>query len=75
MGIKNNQNLYVIATSWGSSLGIICLFAYVFAAAAALVNAVEIVSFGFGMSGRQKIVGEKRKRNVTSASTIIMLLR
>jgi hypothetical protein len=48
---------------------------YVFAAAAAFIKAVEIISFGFGISGRQKIVGEKHKKNVASASTIIMLLR
>jgi hypothetical protein len=46
---------------------------YVFAAAAAVVNAAEIVSFGYGAGGTEENVGDKHKTNVVLAYIIIMV--
>jgi hypothetical protein len=46
---------------------------YAFAVVAVVVNAVGIVSFGYGIGGLQKTVGVKRKRNVASASIITIV--
>jgi hypothetical protein len=44
---------------------------YAFAAVAVFANAAEMVSFGYGVSGPQGIVGGRHKKSVVSASTII----
>jgi hypothetical protein len=46
---------------------------YVFVAVVA-VNTAEIVSFGYGTSGTQRIVGIKLRKNVVSAYTTITVL-
>jgi hypothetical protein len=70
---KHNQNLYLMATSWGTTLLTIFVVITCICCTCCFVNVVEMDSFGFGIAGVHQIVGRTHKTIVVSAFTTIMV--
>jgi hypothetical protein len=70
---KHNQNLYLMATSWGTTLVTIFIVATCICCSCCFC-VVGTDSFGFGTDGVRQIAGRIHKTSVVSAFTIIMAL-